>query len=283
VGRGDGTLLFLRDISSGWSGDAARVKQEIDRTTLYAKQQFGVEITTVWIAGEGSESVPQLINDSIDAEVLSDPLVANGLDWAKVVTTLPSKLTSNFIPWYVQQRPRRRMILHGGLAVAALLLLFTVATVATVEVMLHEHSEDSGELRAREAELQGELLTLQNRAREVEEERHRLQVFQQLDRPQAPLLFLRQLGAVQPRGIVLHALQVGAERSHWPFMLQGQAGSDPNQGLELVDLLERRLDHPPLAVTLSQRGEVSWQRAVQSGDARTFTRPLQFTIRGVMK
>jgi len=283
VARGDGTLLFLRDISSGWNGDANRVKQEVDRTILYAKQQFGVEITTVWIAGEGTETVPDSINDAVNAEVLADPLVASALDWAQVVTTLPRQLTCNFIPWYVQQRPRRRMVLHGGLAAAALLLLMTIATVVMVEMMIVDHRED-GEITQKEmVRLQGELLTIQQKSAALQEERRRLQMFQQLDRPQAPLLFLRHLAMADPHGVVLHKLEVTTRGAQWPFMLQGVAGADPNQGLEQIDLLERQLARPPLAITISLHGEQSWQRAVQQGDAHSFTKPLDFTIRGVVK
>jgi len=283
VARGDGTLLFLRDISSGWRGDASRVKQEVGRTILYAKQQFGVEITTVWISGEDSEHVPDMINDGINADVLVDPFIDGALDWARAVTALPNKLTSNFIPWYVQQRPLRRMLLRGGMAVVTLLLIVTIATVAKVEIMLHDHREDKGAAVTKMAALQGELLALQNRSLVVQEEKRRLQAFQQLDRPQAPLLFLRQLAAVQPRGVVLRSLKVSTTGSQWPFVLQGVAGSDPNQGLELLDRLERQLVRPPLVAVIALHGEQSWQKAVQQGDARSFSKPLDFTIRGVVK
>ncbi|MDX8412982.1 MAG: hypothetical protein R8J85_02745 [Mariprofundales bacterium] len=283
VARGDGTLLFLRDISTGWQGDASRVRQEIERTALYAKQQFGVEISKVWIAGEGTETLPDTINDAMNAEVLADPLFESATLWAQAVVSLSRQLTSNFIPWYVQQRPRRRMLLRGGLAVATLLLLVTLATVVMVEMMLNEHSEDSGNTQMEMVKLQGELRALQGKAAGVQEEQRRLLLFKKLDSPQAPLLFLRQLAVSQPQGVVLHKVEVTTRGGAWPFTLQGVAGKGPNQGLELLDAFEQRLTHPPLATTLSLRGEHSWQKAVQQGDGRSFTRPLDFIIRGVIK
>ncbi len=283
VARGDGTLLFLRDISSDWGGDVSRVQQEIERTSLYAKQQFGVAIATVWIAGDGIEGVADTINDNIQAETKADPLFTSPLQWAEAVAQLPHKLTSNLVPWYIQQRPKRRMLLRGGIAVSLLLLLVTIATVVTVEMMVGEHNEIEGKTKANIAQLQAELAALQNKERQEQQERHRLEVFKQLDQPQAPLLFLRQLAAAVPYGVLLQNLEVTTQGAQWPFMLQGKAGHDPDHGLELVDRMEQGLARPPLVVRFTQRGEQSWQRAVQQGDRQTFAQPLKFTVRGVVK
>ncbi len=283
VARGDGTLLFLRDISSGWRGEVNRVQQEIERTALYAKQQFGVEISTVWISGDGGEAIAAQIDQAVDAKVLADPLEATSVPWAQAVTALPGTLTSNLVPWYVQQRPRRRLIMRGSLLASALLLLLTVVTVGTVEGLLRDHREDSKALRARMEPVRKELLVLQQKAASVEEERRRLQVFKKLELPQAPLLFLRYLAAVQPRGVVLRRAEVSTRGQTWPFSLQGRAGNDPNGGLELVESFERRLTSPPMVAVITRHGEQSWQLAVQKGDANSFAQPLLFTLRGVLK
>lgn len=284
VARGDGTLLFLRVIASSGQDEASRMQQEIERTTLYAKQQFGVEITKVWIAGDGSEDLSSVLNDTIHAEVLADPLITTTAPWAQAVTALPQQLTSNFIPWYVQQRPRRKLLLHTGLAIAALLLILTLATVGSVEWLLHEYREDGSKFQTEVAQLQGELTNLQSTENDTQEQRHRLQILKQLERlQQPPLLFLRQLAAVQPQGIMLREAEVSTHKMQWLFLLRGTAGRDPNQGLELVDKLERSLAQPPLATTISLHGESSWQQAVKQGDIRSFKLPLNFLIRGAIQ
>jgi len=283
VARGDGLLLFLRDISSGWQGDADRLQQEIERTGLYAKQQFGVEITTAWISGDNTEDLSKILNDKLTVEVQADPLADTATPWAQTVTTLSGKLTSNFIPWYVQQQPRRRFLLHTGLAVSALLFMLTLATVGTVEWLLHKEQDDSGRLHTETTQWQKKLTRLQNRAQNSREQRHRLQELKHLQQAQQPLLFLRQLVAVQPQGIMLREVEVHTHGSQWPFVLRGMAGNNPNQGLDLVDALEHALTQPPLATSISEHGENSWQQAVKQGDTRSFKQPLNFVIRGVVR
>ena len=237
----------------------------------------------MWIAGDGVEAVAETINDNIQPETKADHLFTSPMQWAEAVVKLPRKLNSNLVPWYIQQRPQRRRLLRGGIAVLALLLLVTIATVVTVEMMVGEHNEIEGATQAEIVRLRGELAALQNKERQEQQERHRLEVFGQLDQPQAPLLFLRRLAAVVPVGVALRTLEVTTQGAAWPFMLQGEAGADPDRGLELVDRMEQGLARPPLVVSFIQRGEQSWQQAVQQGDRHTFAQPLKFTVRGVVK
>ncbi|RMH52291.1 MAG: hypothetical protein D6682_02205 [Zetaproteobacteria bacterium] len=284
VARGDGTLLFLRDISTRWGGDAGRVQQEAERTALYAKQQFGVTIAVLWLAGSGAEQVAEQIGDRVSAdEVRVDPIGNAAAPWAQEVTRLPSRLTSNLVPWYVQQRPRRRMIMRGTLLVLGVLLLLTVGTVVSVELLLRDHREDGREIAARMEVVQRQLAALERKAKAVEEEERRLRLFAQLELPQAPLLFLRHLATVVPDDLVLRRVEVSGRGERWPFSLQGAAGKDPDHGLELVERLEQGLTAPPMAATITLHGAQSWQRAVQQGDARSLARPLSFTLRGEVR
>ncbi|MDX8409574.1 MAG: hypothetical protein R8J84_05970 [Mariprofundales bacterium] len=285
VARGDGTVLFLRDINFQWRNAAERVETEIERTMLYAKQQFGAEIHTVWLTGEGSTDLANALEKKFRSAVLADPEIDSAEGWAVSVTNLPKKLTSNMIPWYVQQRPMRRLILRLGAAFSIFLLLLTIGTVATVEYLVrteHPFQTDQSKL----LETQSEILTWQQKGAQLKRFEQRLHGYDVLGQPPAPLLMLRYLGSVQPQGVLLRQVDVrlhgraASGRGKVHFTLQGEAGVSPDQGLDLLDQMERNLSQPPLAARMLRHGETSWQKAVLSGSADTLIKPLHFELQG---
>jgi len=245
-----------------------------------------VEVQTVWITGDNSESIIPALNEKFSNRVVQDPDIATAEGWAVSVTNLPKKLTSNMIPWYVQQRPMRRLILRLGFLFSLLLLALTIATVVSVEYLVRADHISDDEI-AQKASFQAQIASWQQQKAQLNVFQQRLQAYGVLGQPPAPMLMLRYLGAVQPQGVLVHRAVVtsrgrrsadGEAIIH--FALHGEAGNSPNQGLALLHTMERNLAQPPLVARITQHGEESWKRAVVAGSANLLAKPLHFLVQG---
>ncbi|MDQ6951711.1 MAG: hypothetical protein Q9M26_08610 [Mariprofundales bacterium] len=282
VARGDGTVLFLRDITFQWRKNMQRVEREVERTSLYAKQQFGVQVSTIWLTGDDCDQVAAELVKTSTSDVRVDPEIKSVEGWAVAVTELPKKLTSNLVPWYVQQRPLRRMMLRIGLFFAVLLVLLTVGTVGTVESLIDR--DDSFEKGGAQIQaLQTKIAEWQQRLSDSKQMAHDVQNYVVLRQPPAPLLLLRYLGSVQPQGVVLNqaeATMLGKGGTKVHFLLRGEAGDSPDQGGKLLARMEQNLAQPPLAARITLHGEQSWEKAVQRGSSVALSTPLRFELHG---
>src|SRR5690606_39092622 len=97
VGKTGSDVLFARTILESWRKDAARVAVEINRSLLYAKQQFGTTVDFLWLLGRGAEEAQAEVSAKCGSN--TDVVVEEigPLDWLKAIVRLPPRHPVNLV------------------------------------------------------------------------------------------------------------------------------------------------------------------------------------------
>ena len=85
VARGNGELLFSRTMLARWDSDPARIAVEVNRSLLYAKQQFGAVIDRIELLGAVSDNVQAEVQARCGAGKQLQVRPTNVQGWLQVV------------------------------------------------------------------------------------------------------------------------------------------------------------------------------------------------------
>jgi len=282
VARGDGTILFVRDLGYAWSGNETRLGMEIERSHLFAKQRFAQMVSRIWVSGSGSEQVAEHVRGQVQIPVTS--LKSSGaFEWAFVTGTLPSYVHSNMIQHDIQQKRVMRRMMRASAALVFLLVASSIFTVVNVERLVAQQGIRASEAAHEIAQMQQERMAWINKADALEKIIRRRKAFESASIPgMAPIWFVRYVGAIMPEGLVLTYINIqkpgrqvsghGADSemagASWIFKLQGPQSENHTGRLPaLLKTLEAELVAPPLLAHITRSWRESWLRHIRQGGA----------------
>ncbi len=253
VARGDRMPLLVRTIEGTWKTDAGRVAVDLNRTLLYAQQQFGVTVSGAWLSGADiGEQIPAL-GGFFEVPLKEGLAPAGEFSWAEEAIRLSGETPINLISREHREAPARRTVLRFSSYTAIALLTLSVGLSAFVHYHYLEEQKSILRLSQLEKELQARHRSLQGYFAELERKSHFLDVA----RPDLPdpiaTWVLGSVSEALPPDLVLTNLTVLAETNQWRITLSGQVqpnavDSGREDGRMLGREFARKLAAGPLGV-----------------------------------
>ncbi|MCF6193011.1 MAG: hypothetical protein L3J46_01605 [Kangiellaceae bacterium] len=279
---GDGEVLFVRELPySGFEEDPQRLITDINRTIRYAKQKYRKTVNDIWLIGENTEQILELIDPQIEGKLHFD---SNGLDpfyWVGEVAKLKGQLSANFIPLLAQKQINRTLFYRAALVVLPFIALAAVATVTTVEYALAKQSAETEHISVEIDELTNEINRIENLIFRGEQSKQKLQLLQG-SAHNLPALFVNHLGDIVPAGITLTSVRIRNIANEWQIEMQGKSDFDLNQTAEVLLEFETKLTQSPWNISITKSWKSSWYGQLRAGAAAS-NGQLAFEMEGWMK
>jgi len=277
VGRGDGQVLFVRDLSFRWKDDPERLAVELRRSLLFATQRFGVQVDKGWILGEDASQALRAVQQTVPA--ILEAINAPAMDWRMFGAGLNPRRSSNMLPASIRERRRRRWLARAWVAVSFAGILGGIGTVAFVEYLIASQPNDATGSVALQR-LQAEREALQERFAEADRLRQKVLALQAAAREaDAPALLARWIAATLPQRARLQRFVCERDGDGWRIALQGVIrGSDAQAFASTVERIQRALTHAPVHAAWAH----DWRKALVHAWRSSPTEPaaLRFSLQG---
>jgi hypothetical protein len=253
VAQVGGQVLITRTILASWTADPGRIGLEINRSLLYANQQFGLSVERIWLLGQTNHSTAQ-VSAKCGAGKQITVLPTAPVEWMQAVVKLPAVHPANLVTGYLL-RKRRSLYVRTLLMAACWLGLGLLAMDLWNGTQAWEAAHRRfADLTAREASLAVERDQLIARNRTVERQR---ELIRQLDTerlPSVPGRFLALLAGSLPAEMRLieYSIKWNGTAEGWAFRLEGSVETDEETAREIVGNWQRQLSKNPLRVRFSE-------------------------------
>ena len=255
VARGDTMPLLVRTLPGSWAQGADRVAVDLNRTLLFAQQQYGVIVSNAWLAdAEGvAEQLPDLAG-FLEVPLKASPAPAGEFSWAEEALRLSVNPQVNLISREHREAPARRTVMRFSTYSAIGLLSVACGLTALVQYHHREEKRAIGRLKSLEEELQGRHRSLQEFFVEAERKSSFLNAAQPDQSDPVPTWVLGGVTEALPRDLVLTNLTLLAETNQWRVTLSGalQPTSDPTPAADVNRLTREfaiRLNEGPLGMS----------------------------------
>lgn len=279
VGKTGSEILFARTILESWRNDPARVAVEINRSMLYAKQQFGATVDFLWLLGRGAEEAQAEVVSKCGAgtDVVVEEI--GPVDWLKSVARLPARHPVNLMGSFLRDKRRGRFLRRIAVAACWLgvaLLGFeawnTGQSWSTERARLESLLVNEENLRAEQTHLAARNAAVARDTAFVQAVVH--------DRlPPVASKFVAYVAAMLPREGRLTSFNVrwSEEDGGWSFRLEGSLEADPETASSMTAALRRQFATGPFRARILD--EVRAPRALVVGNANVVQR---FTLEGTL-
>ncbi len=273
-------LLFARTILATWSADPSRIGVEINRSLLYANQQFNLSVERVWLLGQNN-SATAAVNAKCGSGRQITVLPTSPVEWLQSAAKLPPRQPINLVARHLKRKSQQRSIRRVLLIGSWLTLAFLAVDAWTSSQSWREEQRQYAALRANESKMGAERDRLLERNEAVQRERAFVQQVDDQRLPPVPGKFAAYVASVLPDQMRLTELTVKWEETiGWTFRLEGVVEADEDTSREIVAALQRDLAKSPLRV---HSNEMARSVASVSGNASTAGPELQrFSVEGGM-
>lgn len=272
--RDNGEVLLTRTTLGTWSDDSTRVAVEVNRSLLYAKQQHGISIDRIVLAGNGAEQARVEIESKCGdgKNLLIDP--SDPLRWLSLVARLPQRHPVNLVADYLRIKRRNKFFRRLILATCWLLLIVGGIDTWNRENLWSTEQARLNRLSANEASMETEYERLVLRNEQAERDRAFVRKVVEERLPPVPDRFLSYLASILPGDVRLSSFSVtwNEETLDWRFRIDGMLEADPETARVTINSIRRELSQSPLRVTFieSVRSEVELSLSTES-TAQPFT------------
>lgn len=241
-------LLFARNILASWSADPGRIGVEINRSLLYANQQFGNTVDRVWLLGQDNHSTAQ-VNAKCGTGRQITVLPTSPVEWLQTAAKLAPRQPINLVAGHLRRKSAQRSIRRGLLIASWVgLALLSVDAWVTAQAW-REEQRQYAELKVRESKMGAEREHLVQRNEAVERERAFVKQVDSDRLPAVPGKFAAYVSSILPDEMRLTELTVKWEEgSGWTFRLEGIVQADEEMSHEIVASLQRLLARSPFRV-----------------------------------
>ena len=281
VTRGDGKVLFLRDLSHHIEHDSVdRLISEINRSMLYANQQFDVDIDKIALIGNTPTNIPETLQQHFALPV-ENTQSDNPYFWANEAALLSPAVEGNMLPIQFQFERIGMRIKRMLTITIAIAFLIAVGLTINIEFQV-QHAEAQAKnqrsglksLIMRQGQLSQKVAAIENVGKRI----HELQNTQVY-----PIAgwFLAELPALLPESLVLTDSLIHYENQQWHFTLQGKALGKASLAPQQLNILEDNLKTLPLTVNITQGWQDTWFYHIQKGGYGA--QETAFEIQGIMQ
>ena len=278
VGRTPREVLFTRTTLATWRSEPSRVAVEINRSLLYAKQQFAAAVDRLWLVGAGADAARPEVEAKCGAG--KSVVVRSGGPalWLDLVARLPARHPINLVAGYLRQKRRNRLIRRISIAAGFLAVaLLGLDAWNREQAWAAEHAALEA-LAASEESLRAEHARLTARNEEVMQAQAEVDALVASKLPPLPPKFIGLLATILPSEARLGELVVKweAAEARWTFRADGTIEADEDTARALLATMNRQLARSPLRVRVVEGARNNAATVVQ-GDG---TMLQSFTLEG---
>lgn len=243
VAQPDGELLFARTMMARWDTDPARIGVEVNRSVLYAKQQFSAAIESIWLLGSAGEAARNEVQARCGSGKEITIRSSTPREWMEAVAKLTPRHPINLVAGYLGRKRRQQLIRRvviGGCWLTFSLLALDAWTDAQNQI---EQTQRLHELQKNQSALIAQRDHLMARNAEVQHEREFVQQVSEDRLPAVPARFLTYLSGTLPPDAHLTELTVKWDSSinKWGVHLEGQIQGDEDTCRETLASFQKTL------------------------------------------
>lgn len=283
VAKGDGTPLFERFLSPTRDGvdPSERIGREITRSILFCAQQFGINVSQVWMVGMASNVSASSVQPFTGTTILQSPMNPDPSYWIWVSLSLPVQSLSNFTSYEMRLAPLRQMCMKVTAAAVLGFLLLGVGLTSFFQGRLVREQEQAVALASESIDLLKEKEIWSQRVQELTAQETKAQRIIG-DRPHPlPGWMLGYLGNVLPSDLTLREAKITRKANEWKLELTGMAPGDLVSGSQTLTTLEERLKDGPYHVEFLEDWRSAWIQEVSGLAQQEFSAwPRKFSMLG---
>ncbi len=277
-----GEVLFVRELGFHWQTEnLERLKTDMDRTLLYAKQRHSVLVTHISILGVDAQEATQLLSPHFDVPLSVDSKAILDIFWATTVSALPRRITSNLMPPSMRRTITSQHLRKFGAWATMTTALTSLSTVCLVEFFVQQHGVVSNETLAVIETLEQKKSFWQDKNVELVRVQSRISALG-TDVPAIPLWFMMNLDKLISEETILSKAKVNRENDHWNFLLEGAIKSTLAESATILEQLEERLSSNPWNAQISKSSQDNWLQQLSEG-AASKSGLISFNVNGVMQ
>ncbi len=279
--RGDGQMLFCRTLLARWEADPARLGVEVNRSMLYAKQQFGAVIDLAWLLGKAGEPVRLEVQARCGAGKEVTVRASAPVDWLQAVARLTPRHPVNLVAGYLGRKRRqqfaRRVLVAGcwlGFTLMALDLWSRASSWSAERQRL-------AALRAAESTMEETRQRIEARNQQAETRRVFIQQVSDDRLPPVPGRLLALVASALPSTASLTEFSVkhDAASGSWLFRFDGQIEADEETARDSLAAFQRLLTRSPLRIRFNDATRVVMPLPVAGTELSTTQR---FSLEGAL-
>jgi hypothetical protein len=288
ISRNDGQMVLARTLPCSWTEDVERTAVDLNRTMLFASQQYGVTIKKeIWIFGPGARENLLALQTKLQLLVKASPADDTPFYWATEAAKLRPSAVPNFISAEQQKAPQRRVFAK---VVAAGTVVVMVASLAATGYAFFQARQERETARS----LQEQLFKLENRRKDLQLKVYEWQRRQQIstlivDQTPAPVpvWLLAYLSEAVPNDLVLTNLHVARSNDVWRVQIAGSVlelpGTTNAPASEAsIELFRSSLSKGPLKLELKNEGAATNRPPASAATRPPLTQELFNRPRGVL-
>jgi hypothetical protein len=273
-----GDLVFARIIRASSREEPDRVAGEINRSLLYAKQQFGIAVEQVWLLNGGPVAAEVEARCGGVRQIVNRELTP--IDWLQAVLRLPANHPVNLVAGYLRRKRRQQFARRALVAASWLALVLAALDSYSARDARQAERVHFAAVRAQAAAHRAEHNRLATRNDQLSRDEALLQHWADDRTPPVPSRFLRYLTTLLSPDMRLTNFVVVADGAGpgWTFHLEGTVEGDADAASDAVTALEQHLARSPLHVRLNNGARTVTSVPPASGSADN---PVEhFTLEG---
>lgn len=259
---GDGKIIFERSFNIG---GILRAVREINRSLLFAKQQFGVVIDRIWVIGNMDERLAELGAVELDVPVDQAPAHKENLLWTKETLGIHPSNDSNLIPRNIQKKPIRDLLMKVTVSLVLIVVVISAATIWWIEHVIEKGTRADMMVRPRLVELQKQKTEWEQRHAEIERWKKISATATTLREPPVGGWFLGYLGDELPDGLILTQTSITRDKDGWEIQLEGRSFEGHSVVAEDLRELEDRLFSGPFRIRITKSWREKWLDQLKHG------------------
>jgi hypothetical protein len=279
VARSSGELLFARTMLARWDADPARIAVEVNRSLLYAKQQFGAVVDRIEFLGSASEQLQAEVRAKCGPDKPISVRPTDSQTWLQAVAKLSPRHPVNLVVSYLGRKRRRQFLRRALLAACWLGLALTSLDAWTTWQTFESDRVKLVRLQRREAEILKERDELRARSKIVANHRELIRQVAEDKLPPVAVRFLSYLGGIRAPEMQFtdYAAKWDASTGGWTFKIDGLIEGDEETAKESLTAFERTVEKSPLRARFNESTRVLILMPAAGPDAAPVHR---FTVEG---
>ena len=262
-----GDPLFVRELGFHWNaGEMERLRTDIERTLLFARQRLSSPIGVVSLMGGDAIEAAEHLQPHFDITLKPDEESLEASFWAAEVNRLPKNTRTNFIPRSMQRAITSRQLVTTSKRMAITASVVAFAVMLSVEYFVFRYSDADHLMVNRIDDLEAEHLRLDGERDTLVQLRGQLALLQPPEHV-LPLVFMQRLGDLLPENMLLHRAELTRAETGWSFALQGTNQPTLSTTAGNLQQLAVRLSDSPWYAQVSDSWQDAWLQQLRNGQA----------------
>jgi len=306
IGRNDGKTLLVRTLPGTWNEDPERLALDLNRTILFASQQYGVNVRKeIWVFGPGSKEHAETMQQRLELLVKASPVDDTPYYWATEAAKIRPGSGPNFVSPELQRAPQRRVFAEVVAAGTVLVMIGSVLAAGYALWQARQEGVTMQSLAAQQVRLESKERDLRQRVLSLEHQKELTRLVLDNRPGPVPAWMMAYLSEAVPADLVVTNLVVSQETNAWRLKVSGSGqpalAQPPIVFSNAVAIFRENLASGPFRVKLLASddqpgtaaaenpstspgaGVVSWLDRLKQSSV-TKVGPLNsFTIEGVMR